>query len=736
MSNHPFNMKEYHSDRPITTSEEDLFGRSEFAEQVVSIVSGLNNNENYVIGIFAEWGFGKTSTVNIIRNIFGANKDVNSVYIDAWALSAGVEGMVWGILSQMYSGVTAKAKPFDWLRSLADDPKDPSARMSSFNARDIGNICSSMISINKAKSDLEDKISRSTKKIVVFIDNVDRLEGREIIEVFRAINSVANYAGVTYILPFDKKYVSAAVQGLLPEGQSGARYIERFIQIPLPLPAILQTTADRVFVNEVEQLLAELSAEVTIKEARRFGTIYYRSGLNRYVRSPRDVNKIINALRFSLPNILGEANIVDMVCIDIIRMFDEAFYSKIKDNKDLLIKTYRSVTGEYHNDDNDTKRKAAVERIFKQDDGFQFAVISKLFPLVDSIFRDVAIQSDTDEEVRKLQRIASDKHYDVFFTSIVGAHGVSDQRILSIINSGGNKEDLVKWFETINVKNYDTAITLIADYSVNIENRLEFCEVLLDLAERLPKRPKSALSLSAKEKILYAVDKILLLSETRLADYKSLLQYSHELGRIDMVSRLIRLVVHHDFEIKVQNEVFLSADELKEFKELALSIIKKIADSNQMPMNSHQPAVDLYYHWAHLGEKQDIDAFIKNHVKTAEGAIDFTAQFLGVWSNMGGSYDHWGELNSDTFDTISMLVEPKYFYDLIVNDSKYKSSVGITEDKLVSFRKSLEEGKAQLSMIGNECTDEFRVVIAQRFIYLYNKSLNKNEAGVNSISTA
>ena len=729
MSGDPFDMKEYHSDRPIATSSEDLFGRSEFAQQVVSIMSGLKADENYVIGLFAEWGFGKTSTVNIIRNIIDAKQEVDSVYIDAWVLSAGIEGMVWGILSQMYSGITTRSMPFNWLRSLTESPKEAHPGVATFSVSDIGNICSSMISINKAKDDLEKRVRKSKKKIVVFIDNIDRLEGKEIIEVFRTIDSIANFAGITYILPFDKQYVSAAVKGLLPEGQSGEKYIERFIQVPLPLPAIFQTTIDKVFVNKVEQLLAELSVEVTNKEAKRFGGIYYRSGLNRYVRSPRDVNKIINALRFSLPNIIGEANIVDMVCIDVIRVFDEPFYNKIKDNKELLIKTSRSITGEFDDDVDNLKRKAAAERIFKQEDGFQLSIICKLFPLIDSIFRDDIFQTESDEELRKLQRLASDKHYDVFFTSTIGEHGISDQKVLSIINSD-SKEDLVQWLETINVKNYDTALTLITDYKANIGNRLEFCKALLDLAERLPKRPKSTFSLSATEKILFVIDKIIALTETKFNDYKALLQYSYDLDRIDTVSRIIRLVVCHSYETKVPDEAFMSADEIKEFRELSLATIKKLAENNKLPLNSTGTTVDLYTYWVHLGKKPDIEKYIKKHVNTAATAIDFTTQFLGIWRNIGRGYDHWGDLNKETFDTIAKLVSPKYLYDLIVSDENYKANIGITEDKLISFKDASDEGIIQLSMIGNENSDQFRAVIAQRFVYLYENPPRKTKAKI------
>lgn len=79
-------MGNYYSDQPIIYSKDDLYNRSGFANDIVQLLSNLENNESYVVGIYAKWGFGKTSAINLISEQLNDNKDFISVNIDAWSL--------------------------------------------------------------------------------------------------------------------------------------------------------------------------------------------------------------------------------------------------------------------------------------------------------------------------------------------------------------------------------------------------------------------------------------------------------------------------------------------------------------------------------------------------------------------------------------------------------------------------------------------------------------------------
>ncbi len=196
----------------------------------------------------------------------------------------------------------------------------------------------------------------------VFIDNIDRLDKMQVVEVFRLLSTIADYAGITYILPFDKDFVCSAVEESLPPNQSGSEYISKIVQIPIHLPMLSRSTLDRAFTILLTRLFGEYSIKISKEEIGRFQSLYYYHELNKYLQSPRNINQIINALRFMLPMKLGEVNVVDLIVLEIIRVFDEPFYERIRDSRSMLVQNKNSLSSDYTFDDEYKERKTDIEK--------------------------------------------------------------------------------------------------------------------------------------------------------------------------------------------------------------------------------------------------------------------------------------------------------------------------------------------------------------------------------------
>jgi len=727
-------MGEYHSDRPITSEEYDLFNRSSFADNVVKVLSSFDKNESFVIGLYAKWGFGKTSAINLIDKKLSNRKSLCSIRVNAWTLNGDISKIMWEILSGVYTKLQIRDKKLwqrlrHWSRTkLADSIKNYNTSIPVINVSvsDVGNILSHIESIEKIKKEIQDLLIKEKVKVIVFVDDIDRLESKQIVDLFRMMSNIADYNGITYVLPFDKEFVSAAIKEHLPKGQSGADFLEKIIQVPLHLPSIPQAIIDKVFTGKLNGLLNEFSISISKEEIERFQSLYFHHGANNYIQSPRDINKIANVLRFSLPINYKEANIVDVIIIEMIRVFDETLYHKIRKNKEMLIK--QSMSAKYMLDEGDKKRQSDFNKIFGQDDSFRLDIIKQLFPATHgtslSFF---TVNDNSTENLRKLQRVASENYFDIFFASFDEQNGISDRKIMALLNNATDKKTIDENLNIINENNFDIALRTIADNIGLISARLDFCKSLLDLAEILPKYRHSSLMLSAFDRILFTIDDILKGSRARLADYTELLTYNYDKGRIDTIPFLIRQVVLYSDKKKIQNsnsreEVVLDENELIKYKEAALRVIRDIAKNNKMPLDTNEDYAFLYSYWADFGTKNEISRYVRKHVKSADAAVDFISQFLGKWSSMGKSDYYRGDLNVPTFAMIGNYVDQKYLYDLVVMDKRYKDYKGIEQKDLISFEHSFDNNVKKLGAVGNEHTNAFRSAVAQQFIFLYENS--------------
>ena len=351
----------YSSDEPISMPEEDIFNRQKFAREVVSILDAFKNNESYVIGLYAKWGSGKTSTINLINKELESRKDIICININAWMYNGCAPDIEYEIANRIKSSIegTSKAKRSEIRKIIKQASK--------FMPETIPVIGVSIpikesINVILAKTKLKEVITKclveDDRKCVVFIDDIDRLQGGSILGLLHMMSNLVNYGGVTYILPFDKEYVCKSIEDNLPSKISGQEFIEKIITLPLNLSSIPQDGIDNAFLDGLVDLLNNEGIEMSEDDLTRFRIIYNTYGANTYLKTPRDIKRIINALKFILPCRKNNTNITDLIIMEILRVFDSDFYSMIfKMGPSLLCGDSHSIAKINLSNDIDEKKK-------------------------------------------------------------------------------------------------------------------------------------------------------------------------------------------------------------------------------------------------------------------------------------------------------------------------------------------------------------------------------------------
>ena len=213
----------FSSDRPVNSVEEDGFQRYEFSKRIATTIIDRDNNDCIVIGIYGLWGEGKTSVINFIETELKSSNSIIPIKFNPWRYN-DEQSLLIQFFQKLAHVLDAKIKTKS--EKLGDILKKY-GKLLSLDIPLIGNLKEKAeglgeilgdVDIETLKDRIESILKESQKKLVIFIDDLDRLDKSEIYSIFRLVKLNADFANTTYILSFDEKMVSAAISDRFGEG--------------------------------------------------------------------------------------------------------------------------------------------------------------------------------------------------------------------------------------------------------------------------------------------------------------------------------------------------------------------------------------------------------------------------------------------------------------------------------------------------------------------------------------
>src|SRR5262249_814965 len=132
----------------------------------------------------------------------------------------------------------------------------------------------------------------------------------------------------------------------------------------------------------------------------------------RWIRHPRDVFRLTNAVKFSWPALQGEIDPRDLFALEGLRLFDEHIFHWIRWNRDFLFHE-----GRYFMADKDAGEgplKALLDKIPDIDRQAVFNVLAVLFPHKRKHFGDRSQGEQHFETVRR-RGVGCEAGYDAYF---------------------------------------------------------------------------------------------------------------------------------------------------------------------------------------------------------------------------------------------------------------------------------------------------------------------------------
>ncbi len=338
----------YLEDTPIKRQEEDLLHRSNFAKRMGKSLLDSEAKNGYCIGLFGPWGSGKSSIINmILEELDNLTRDQEEkpiiIYFNPWNFSSPEQLLqqYFLILANKFSSQKDKrlsaignefqkyAEMFDMFGNLGKIVGTGGRlaaiamkRKSIMNTEDI----------SKQKERLIKKLDAQSKKVIVVMDDIDRLSNHEIKLIFQLVNSVAKFPNTIYLLSFDKEIVTRALTDV--QNYDGEKYLEKIIQVPIEIPEAQNDYLWAALFARLDEVIN--SHKGIIWEKDYWGRIFSEC-ISQYTRNIRDVVRLVNVLSFKCDMIGRDVNFVDLIAITLIEIKFPKLYRWIKINESRLV---------------------------------------------------------------------------------------------------------------------------------------------------------------------------------------------------------------------------------------------------------------------------------------------------------------------------------------------------------------------------------------------------------------
>lgn len=679
---------QYMSDQPISGRIQDRFHRAPFAIRIAETIARRADPSSLVLGVFGPWGDGKTSVLEMMEESLKGHTHVITVRFNPWHFQSE-ELLLRGFFATLADGLgkslpNLKEKMGGMLKKYGSLLSLGSLTLGGMVQLNPGEMAKgfgeslSTVGLDELKQRIDSLLAESGKRIVILIDDIDRLDHDETHSIFKLVKLSASFKHTCYVLAFDDDVVSASLGQRYGSGgaAAGRAFLEKIIQVPLHLPPADRTSLRLLAFEGVEAALKQ--AEITLEQSKIDAFVtHFVDGLEPKLETPRLAKLYTNALTFALPLLKGEADTVDLMLIEGIRVLYPQLYAGIRDHPDIFLRGERESRRrgmEELPSEVDLLMENCMPGIAKdQREKVRNGLLRPLFPRVGNMM----YGGEWDRIWAKDQKICSQQYFNRFFTYGVPEGDVPDAQIQTLIvelttsDEPGQRELLQEFVARRAIPRLigmlrDRADTLEQDQAVAL------AEAIARNAEFLP-RERGPMILGGT----MMQGGILVSQLMRRVEQGRRRQ--HEAERIVQIANPVTFGgeclrwIQHSPDTPEDRRVLADGGELLLRKILAQRIAAENA-TNPIYLRYPKDAPSLYWLWNKESDKEEISKLLEERFNTEPAEVDaFLDCFVGEGWEMESGLPRRSALDRGSYDSISRLISPEY----IVLNLKQRHGAGL-----------------------------------------------------------
>jgi len=751
----------FSADRPITSPVDDLLGVTGFAESIAASIKGWTGRDSLIVALYGPWGSGKSSIKNLAVEALRRDREncPSIVEFNPWQwvgqsqLAEGFFQEIGIALGLKQKDKQSKERANKWrsyaaylkmgsflagsLRSiiawslfilgfiavasgLLVDPAHIKTIITVTGAFAIplavlfrwgGSFVDNIISILEAKSKVQEKSLAEIKKelsgllqelsnpVLVIVDDVDRLSKEEIKYLFQLIKANADFPNLVYLLLFQRDLI---------EKHFDPEFLEKIVQVGFDLPRIEHTRLEKSLFKGLDELLSENIAE------KRFDKHYWGNlfvpGLRPFFETLRDVHRYLATLSFHLSLFRNknsfEVNPVDLIGLEVIRMFEPKVYQRLFELKPILTGQHES----YRSDNKavDETRKTLESAILQSSENRRQPVqeiIKVLFPRAERYLGGISYAGGFEDKWYRDLRACHPDVFDRYFHFAIPEGDIAQADLDRILSSTENRASLVAEMQALDKRGMlNVFLNRFEAYKEEIEisHAVPFITALFDIGDDLPEDESGFFMIGSHwhaVRIVYWYLK----KEPDIKKRGRILKQAAK-DTTGLYLTVMRASLEDDLH-KKQDEAekgLLDNDDLNELKAICVEKIMHAAASGQLTKHRHR--LTLLYYWGTWAGFDGPSKYVADFINTQEGLLSFLVSTLSRSTSQGVG-DHVARIHwSIKLSTIEQFIP----VDTVKAKFEQLNTENINDEEkraVEAFEKALrrrEEGKPEDNWFNND----------------------------------
>ena len=240
--------------------------------------------------------------------------------------------------------------------------------------------------LDERYGELREALDEFDERIVVLVDDLDRLSDHEVREVVRLVKLVGDLPRLTYILAFDRERLEDALgrdaadpDGIRPRGRA---YLEKIVQSRYDVPPLRRQQVLKLMLEQFNAAIAT-HGEPHLHEVDWQNMVGH--SIQKMVRTPRDAKRLANAVGPALALYGEEVALVDILGLEVLRILEPDVHSRLSDLAEILVGARFRLGDEQKHREEDSQRVDAVVARAQHPEEVR-AMLGQLFPRSGMVF--------------------------------------------------------------------------------------------------------------------------------------------------------------------------------------------------------------------------------------------------------------------------------------------------------------------------------------------------------------